>query len=70
FHRLRSPDAPKAEDRGGSLQEILWAAGVSGDLPVVLLELRAESDPLLEELIRAYAYWDRHGVAFDLVVVS
>jgi cyclic beta-1,2-glucan synthetase len=69
YHRLRprhsSVTAPTV-----SLQETLWTVGISGDLPVVVVETDAEGGRLLGELLRAHAYWEKHGVRFDLVAVG
>jgi cyclic beta-1,2-glucan synthetase len=69
YHDLRT--APPYDHRPiPSQQEQLWAGGISGDLPIALLETDGEGDPLLDEMVRAHAYWERHGAAFDLVVVG
>ncbi|MBV9490758.1 MAG: cyclic beta 1-2 glucan synthetase, partial [Verrucomicrobia bacterium] len=51
-------------------QSALWSYGISGDLPIVLLRIR---DParlgLVQELIRAHAYWRMHGLGADLVLL-
>ncbi len=51
-------------------QSGLWGYGISGDLPIMLLQL---ADPagagVVSELLSAQAYWRLHGLAVDLVVV-
>ncbi|MCP3920367.1 MAG: DUF3131 domain-containing protein [bacterium] len=48
----------------------LWGHGISGDLPILLLEI---SDPnetrLLAELIDAHRWWRRRGTSVDLIVL-
>ncbi len=50
-------------------QSDLWAYGISGDLPIVLLQIE---DPdridLVRQLIRAHAYWRAKGLMVDLVI--
>jgi cyclic beta-1,2-glucan synthetase len=69
YHTLRTRGTPYAA-ASTSLQEALWTVGVSGDVPVVMVETRAEHDRLLTDLVRAQVYWERHGTRFDLVAVS
>lgn len=56
-------------NRGG--QRDLWRYGISGDLPIVLLR---SGDPtgagLVEQLIRAHAYWRMNGLPTDLVILT
>ncbi len=47
----------------------LWAYGVSGDLPIVLLRIGSqERIDLASKLIQAHAYWRLKGLPVDLVV--
>jgi cyclic beta-1,2-glucan synthetase len=69
YHLLRTRES-SVGDRAPPLQEVLWGIGVSGDLPVVVVEANREHERLLGELIRAQAWWEKHGARFDLVVVS
>ncbi|HWU76682.1 MAG TPA: glucoamylase family protein [Rhodanobacter sp.] len=50
-------------------QSGLWGQSISGDLPIVLLQI---SDParieLVRQLVRAHAYWRLKGLAVDLVI--
>ncbi|HEU5217108.1 MAG TPA: protein ndvB, partial [Gemmatimonadales bacterium] len=50
-------------------QSGLWGYAISGDLPIVLLQV---SDPasidLVRRLVQAHAYWRLKGLAVDLVV--
>ena len=67
--RLRpSPDVLR---RGAGAQRTLWAQGVSGDLPLVLVRID-ESDelPLVRELLRAHEYWRSKQLSVDLVILN
>ena len=50
-------------------QSGLWGYSISGDLPIVLLQI---SDPahiaLVRQLVQAHAYWRLRGLAVDLVI--
>lgn len=52
-------------------QSGLWAHSISGDLPIVLLEV---SDTLnisiVRQVIKAQAYWHLKGLAVDLVILN
>jgi len=64
---LRAPNSLIARNRAG--QSGLWAYGISGDLPIVLLRIAdvAHID-LVRQLVKAHAYWRLKGLAADLVV--
>ncbi|MEM1013757.1 MAG: glycosyl hydrolase family 65 protein, partial [Planctomycetota bacterium] len=50
-------------------QSNLWAYGISGDLPIVLLRVGDhEKVRLVGETVRAHAYWRRKGLKCDLVI--
>src|SRR6185503_5073528 len=52
--RLRSADAIHANRRG---QHDLWKYGISGDLPIVLLQIDDGSQlPLFSDLLKAHEY--------------
>ena len=50
-------------------QSGLWGYAISGDLPIVLLQI---SDPqnieLVRQLVKAHAYWRLRGLVVDLVI--
>ncbi|MFP3458320.1 hypothetical protein R0J89_18915, partial [Psychrobacter sp. SIMBA_152] len=50
-------------------QSGLWGQGLSGDLPIVLVQI---SDPaninLVKQMVLAHAYWRQKGLALDLVI--
>jgi cyclic beta-1,2-glucan synthetase len=49
----------------------LWPLAISGDNPILLLNLQDDGGlPLLGELLRAHTYWRRHRLQIDLVVLS
>ncbi|MCX6026973.1 MAG: hypothetical protein NTY23_12065, partial [Chloroflexi bacterium] len=48
----------------------LWAFGVSGDYPLMLVRLNSEDEtPLVRDVLRAHAFWRRRGVQSDLVLL-
>ncbi|MEB0138512.1 MULTISPECIES: GH36-type glycosyl hydrolase domain-containing protein [unclassified Undibacterium] len=50
-------------------QSALWSYAISGDLPIVLLQISdQEHIELARQLIQAHAYWQSRGVAVDLVI--
>ncbi|MEP6473914.1 MAG: glucoamylase family protein [Gemmatimonadota bacterium] len=49
----------------------LWAHGISGDLPIVLVRIDdPESIGLVRQLLRAHEYWRMKGLAVDLVILN
>ena len=63
--------APEALRRDGAGQSALWAHGISGDLPLVVLRL---DDPeqlfLVRQLVSAHEYWETKQLAVDLVILN
>lgn len=52
-------------------QPALWAYGISGDYPILLLRLEQETNnELLPQLLRAHTYWRRRGLRIDLVLLN
>ncbi|MFA5536135.1 MAG: glucoamylase family protein [Bacillota bacterium] len=52
-------------------QPALWAYGISGDLPIVLLTVETKTEiELVKEMIRAHEYWRVKGLAVDLVILN
>ncbi len=50
-------------------QSALWSYAISGDLPIVLLQIsQLEHLELARQLIQAHALWQSHGLAVDLVI--
>ncbi len=57
--------------RGGGAQSGLWAHGVSGDHPIVLLRIvDAEDIDVARELMQAHEYWRMKQLAVDLVILN
>jgi len=49
----------------------LWAYGISGDLPIVLLRIGDRSNlDLVRQLLKAHAYWRIMGLSVDLVILN
>ena len=49
----------------------LWAGGISGDHPIVLLRICSDAGlALVEELLQAHAFWSDKCVAVDLVILN
>lgn len=52
-------------------QSALWSYSVSGDLPIVLLQItNSENILLVRQLIKAQAYWQLKGLAVDLFILN
>ncbi len=52
-------------------QSHLWAYGISGDLPILLLRIQDEKDiSLLRELLHAHEYLRLKGLSLDFVVLN
>ncbi|HSB55879.1 MAG TPA: hypothetical protein VLD58_16065, partial [Gemmatimonadales bacterium] len=64
---LRADPGVLVKNRRG--QSGLWGYAISGDLPIVLLQIE---DPahieLVRQLVQAHAYWRQKGLAVDLVI--
>jgi cyclic beta-1,2-glucan synthetase len=49
----------------------LWAYGISGDLPIVLVRIDDENDlELVKQLLRAHEYWRLKRLAVDLIILN
>ena len=52
-------------------QSTLWAHGISGDLPIVLVRIDAVEDlEIVRQLLRAHEYWRIKQLAVDLVILN
>ena len=64
---LRADASIISKNRRG--QSGLWGSAISGDVPIVLLQI---ADPanieLVRQLVQAHAYWRLKGLAVDLVI--
>jgi cyclic beta-1,2-glucan synthetase len=57
-----------AENEKG--QSGLWAFGISGDHPILLVHIRDGESPLLTEAIKAFAYWRSRHITINLVILN
>lgn len=52
-------------------QSGLWAYGISGDLPIALIEIeKMEELEMVKWFLKAYEYWKMKGVNIDLVILN
>ncbi|HEY6553209.1 MAG TPA: glucoamylase family protein, partial [Vicinamibacteria bacterium] len=52
-------------------QEGLWAHGISGDLPILLVRVVEEDDmPLVRQVLQAQEYWRLKGLQADVVILN
>ena len=57
--------------RGAGGPDALWAHGISGDLPIVLLRIDDVEDvDIARYLLRAHEYWRMKQLAVDLVILN
>jgi cyclic beta-1,2-glucan synthetase len=57
--------------RGGRKISALWAHGISGDLPIVLLRIDDVGDlSIVRQLLRAFEYWRLKRLAVDVVILN
>ena len=64
---LRADAATIARNRRG--QSDLWGFGISGDVPIVLLQLSAATPPLVQQVVQAQAYWRAFGIQTELALL-
>ncbi len=63
--------APEFIKRAVRKASTLWASGVSGDLPIVLVRVSEDDDlNLVRQLLRAHEYWRAKQLAVDLVILN
>ena len=64
---LRAEAGVLADNRRN--QSGLWGQAISGDLPIVLLQITDSANiELVRQLVQAHAYWRLKGLAVDLVI--
>ncbi len=64
---LRAEPAVLRQNRRG--QPSLWGQAISGDLPIVVLQVfDTESLDLVRQMVRAHGYWRSKGLQTDLVI--
>ena len=57
--------------RGGGGPAGLWAQGISGDIPIVLVRIDDIEDiAIVNQLLRAHEYWRMKQLAVDLVILN
>ena len=67
--RLRPSPDRIARNRLG--QQALWAYGISGDLPMVLVTIaESRNMPLVRDVLLAHAYWRLRGFKADLIILD
>ncbi|TAL89948.1 MAG: cyclic beta 1-2 glucan synthetase, partial [Candidimonas sp.] len=50
-------------------QSGLWGYAISGDFPIVLLQIKDPANiDLVRQMVRAHTYWRRKGLTLDLVI--
>ncbi|MBV9904498.1 MAG: glycosyl transferase, partial [Alphaproteobacteria bacterium] len=63
--------APEVLRRGGRPASSLWALGISGDLPLVVLRIDDADDiGMARQLLQAHTYWRSKQLAVDLVFLN
>jgi cellobiose phosphorylase len=66
---LRSPEERLRRNVLG--QSHLWAHGISGDLPLVVVTISDVDDiALVRQVLMAHTYWHAHGLQVDLVILN
>lgn len=64
---LRADNAVLMQNRRG--QSGLWGHSISGDLPIVLVQIaEAANIELVRQMVQAHAYWRLKGLNVDLVI--
>jgi len=57
--------------RGLAPPPALWAQGISGDVPIVLVRIDELQDAdIVRDMLRAHEYWRLKGLAVDLVIFN
>ncbi|HUS17969.1 MAG TPA: glucoamylase family protein, partial [Chloroflexia bacterium] len=66
---LRAPAEVLKQNRRG--QSALWAYGLSGDNPILLVEVDEDGElDLTRQLLRAHEYWRLNNFVVDLVILN
>ncbi|QZY55792.1 GH36-type glycosyl hydrolase domain-containing protein [Crassaminicella profunda] len=67
-HRRKYEEMLKENKKG---QSGLWAYGISGDLPIVLVSIsRVEDIAIVHEALKAHEYWKMKGLSVDLIIFN
>ncbi len=66
---LRAPSL--TIERGARPANALWAHGISGDLPIIVVRIDEDDHiPFVRELVQAHEYWQRRQFDVDLVILN
>jgi cyclic beta-1,2-glucan synthetase len=66
---LRATPEDVARNEAG--QSDLWRYGISGDLPICLVQIEVDEErDVVRQLLRAHEYWHLKGIAADLVILN
>jgi cyclic beta-1,2-glucan synthetase len=66
---LRADPDILASNQSG--QPALWAHGISGDYPILLVKIGSqEGSAIVRELLLAHVYWRKRGLQIDLVLLN
>jgi len=66
-----SDERKKLLSRNSLSQSGLWKFGISGDRPIILVDIHSgESSRLAKDVIRAYEYFKSKGIYVDLVIIN
>ncbi len=71
FPQAQLRTAPDRLGDCGAGQRALWAQGISGDVPIVLVTIAHQRDiEVVREVLTAHTFWHLRGLKVDLVVIS
>ena len=66
---LRANAATLAANRKG--QSSLWRFSISGDYPILLVQMNTTEDlTLVQQALQAHTYWRKRGIKIDLVILN
>lgn len=71
YMRIASRMIYRTNASGGFMRRNLWALGISGDIPVLVVKIAdAVNMPFVKSLIICHEYLKQKGVSFDLVLMD
>ncbi|MFS8136855.1 MAG: GH36-type glycosyl hydrolase domain-containing protein [Thermomonas sp.] len=71
YNDSSSRASPELIEKGCGGAPTLWAGGISGDFPVVLLSIESDAGlTLVDELLHAHAFWSGKCLEADLVLLN
>ena len=63
--------SPEVLRRSAGAPPALWAQGISGDFPIVLVRIDSADDlGVVRQLLRAHEYWSMKQLSVDLVILN